>query len=84
VDNLITASVITQFANYFDYKTYGGVPQLDIVSYTELQEIINIGIADNDCVVEFKAQLVSEGVNVNAEFIWLVDDKFFKGVLSVK
>jgi chemotaxis protein CheY-P-specific phosphatase CheC len=84
VDNVITASVVTQFANYFDYKTYGGVPQLDIVSYTELQEIIKKGIADNDYVLDFKAQLVSESANVNAEFIWFVDDKFIEGVLSVK
>jgi chemotaxis protein CheY-P-specific phosphatase CheC len=82
VDNVITASVVTQFANYFDYKTYGGVPQLDIVSRADLEDIIKNGITDNNYVLDFKAQLISESVNVNAEFIWFVDDQFIEGVIK--
>lgn len=83
IDNIITASVVSQFANHFDYNTYGGTPKLDIVSYQQLLQLIEKGTTDSQFVLEFKAKLVSEGVNINANFVWFLDESFIKGIRKV-
>jgi len=41
VDNIISASVITQFSNILKVKIHGGVPALRKVNYSELEEFIH-------------------------------------------
>ncbi len=83
IDNIITASVMSQFANYFNYNTYGGTPKLDIVSYDELLKVVEEGRSNSEFALEFKAKLVSEGVNINANFVWFVDQNFINGIKKV-
>lgn len=80
IDNIITASVVSQFANHFSYNTYGGIPKLKVVSYEDLLKEIEIGRSTNEFALQFKARLVSEGVNINANFVWFVDANFVHGI----
>jgi chemotaxis protein CheY-P-specific phosphatase CheC len=80
IDNIITASVMSQFANHFGYNTYGGTPRLDIISNQQLAETIEQGIRNNEFTLEFNAKLVSEGVNINANFVWFLDKSFIEGI----
>lgn len=83
IDNIITASVVSQFANHFDYNTYGGTPKLDVVSYADLLKVIDQARNNNEFALEFKARLVSEGVNICANFLWFVDSSFIDGIKKV-
>jgi len=82
-DNIITAGLISQFANVFDYRTYGGVPHLDIVDHKEAERIIFEGTNKNEFLLGFKAILSSDGGDINADFIWSVDKAFVEGVKKV-
>lgn len=83
MDNIITASVVTQLANHFKYKTYGGVPQLQIISKAALEELISSKKGEHDFVIDFKAKFVAQGVDVKADFIWFVDETFVEGVKNI-
>jgi len=80
IDNIITASVVSQFANHFNYHTYGGIPKLDVVAYDELLLVLENGRSNNEFALEFKAKLLSEGVNIKANFVWFVDASFIRGI----
>jgi chemotaxis protein CheY-P-specific phosphatase CheC len=80
MDNIITAAVMSKFANAFGYKTYGDVPQLEIVDFVEAVKLIEEGSKRNDYFIEFNAKVVSETSNVKADFVWSVGDEFINGV----
>lgn len=80
IDNIITAGVMSEFANAFSYRTYGGVPKLDIVSYDKALALMKEGTEKNEFILRFNAGLVSEKANVKAAFIWSVDGAFVEGV----
>jgi chemotaxis protein CheY-P-specific phosphatase CheC len=81
-DNIITAGVMNNLANIFNYRTYGGVPQLNIVNHNEALRIISGGTKKDDYVF-FKAILSSKMGNIKADFIWLLDKAFVEGVKTV-
>tara|TARA_B100000809_G_C15138570_1_gene531835 strand:- start:1242 stop:1859 length:618 start_codon:yes stop_codon:yes gene_type:complete len=81
-DNIITAGVMKNLANIFNYRTYGGVPQLNIVNHNEAVRIISEGTKKDDYVF-FKAILSSKTGNIKADFIWLLDKAFVEAVKKV-
>ena len=81
-DNIITAGVMNNLANIFNYRTYGGVPQLNSVNHNEAVRIILEGTKKDDYVF-FKAILSSKMGNIKADFIWLLDKAFVEGVKTV-
>lgn len=83
MDNIITASVVSQMANHFKYRTYGGVPNLDTVSKSSLEDMISSSKKEHEFVIDFKAKLNAKGVDVGADFIWFVDDTFVEGVKKI-
>lgn len=83
IDNIITAGVMSQFANSFNYRTYGGVPALEIVNYDNAIEIIKKESEENEFLIKFNAQLIAERSNIQADFVWFVDEAFVKGVKKI-
>lgn len=77
VDNIISASVITQFANLLKVKIHGGVPDLKKVSYEEMESIISNEINNELYLIIFKTSFESSKAAFNPEFIWLFDNAFF-------
>ena len=80
VDNIISASVITQFSNLLKVKIHGGVPDLKRVNYKEMESIIQEDIKNELYLISFKTSFESAKVAFNPEFIWLFDNAFIESI----
>lgn len=83
IDNIITASVITQFSNIFQKKIYGDVPSLKILPGNEINQFLSENHTKNLNVIYFNSRFITEKIEINPEFIWLMDDMFFEEVKKV-
>lgn len=83
MDNIITASMITQFSNFFQFKTYGDVPSLKKVESSDLSDFIHQYSKQEQNVLHFKADFATTGYNINPDFIWLLNENYFQGVKKV-
>ena len=80
VDNIISASVITQFSNLLKVKIHGGVPDLKRVNYQEMESIIQDDINNELYLISFKTSFESAKVAFNPEFVWLFDNAFIDSI----
>jgi chemotaxis protein CheY-P-specific phosphatase CheC len=80
VDNIISASVITQFSNLLKVKIYCGVPALRKVDSTELEKYLQEEINNEMYLVSFKTKFKSSHVSFAPEFIWLFDNTFVESI----
>jgi chemotaxis protein CheY-P-specific phosphatase CheC len=80
VDNIISASVITQFSNLLKVKIHGGVPDLKRVNYKEMESIIQEDIHNELYLISFKTSFESAKVAFNPEFVWLFDNAFIDSI----
>ena len=76
VDNIISASVITQFSNLLKVKIHGGVPDLKKVSFEEMEDYISSEVNNELYLISFKTSFESSKANFNPEFVWLFDNTF--------
>lgn len=83
IDNIITASVITQFSNIFQRKVYGDVPSLNILASNEINQFLSTDLNPGLNVIYFNARFITEKIEIAPEFIWLMDDHFFDEVKNV-
>jgi len=80
VDNIISASVITQFSNMLKVKIYGGVPALRKVDSTELEKYLQEEKNNEMYLVSFKTKFKSSHVSFAPEFIWLFENTFVESI----
>lgn len=80
VDNIISASVITQFSNLLKVKIHGGVPDLKKITYDEMESIISDEISNELYLISFKTSFESSKASFNPEFIWLFDNAFIDSI----
>lgn len=80
VDNIISASVITQFSNLLKVKIHGGVPDLKKINYNEMEEIISNEINNELYLISFKTSFESSKAAFNPEFVWLFDNAFIESI----
>jgi len=80
IDNIVSAAVVTQFSNHFDYKTHGGVPSIKFMTVNQMKDMLSENVDECNYVLNFKTLLISDGVGVNADFIWSMDYSFIEGV----
>lgn len=83
IDNIITASVITQFSNIFQRKIYGDVPTLNVLAGNDINRYLSANHNKDLNVIYFNARFITEKIEINPEFIWLMDDKFFEEVKNL-
>ena len=83
IDNIITASVVTQFSNILDAKMYGDVPQLNILEGNKLQNYLESNNSTNTKTIYVNSKFVAEKMNIEPEFIWPLEDNFFQSVKKV-
>jgi len=76
IDNIISASVITEFSNIFKQKMYGNVPGLREVNAQGLTQLLQEGVRKDTFLFSFKTQFVSPHLDFLPEFIWLFDQRF--------
>jgi len=80
VDNIISASVITQFSNLLKVKIHGGVPNLKKVSSSEMEEYISSEVDNELYLISFKTSFESSKASFNPEFVWLFDNSFIDSI----
>jgi chemotaxis protein CheY-P-specific phosphatase CheC len=80
VDNIISASVITEFSNILNHKIYGNVPSLKLVNDQELKKLVGDNLDRNFFVINFKTQFLSSNINFSPEFVWLFDSRFLNSI----
>jgi chemotaxis protein CheY-P-specific phosphatase CheC len=82
IDNILSASVITQFSNLLKLSMYGGVPKLDVLNQEELKTAV-LRNQDQRYYLSFRACFEPDSINVNPEFIWLLNEEFVLGVKKI-
>jgi chemotaxis protein CheY-P-specific phosphatase CheC len=80
-DNIISASVITQFSNILNHRIYGGVPQLKKFSSKQLNDFVESNYGDDLFIINFKVHFSSSHMDFKPQFVWLFDNSF---LLSIK
>ncbi|MCU0433407.1 MAG: hypothetical protein MUC87_08145 [Bacteroidia bacterium] len=76
VDNIISASVVTQFANMLKCRMHGGVPKHQEIANSELPHTVGLLIRERACVINFNTSFVIDGKNFRPQFIWAMDAAF--------
>jgi chemotaxis protein CheY-P-specific phosphatase CheC len=82
VDNIISASVITQFSNLLNNRIYGSVPELKKLSIEELSTYVESNFARELYIINFKTRFSSVKLDFNPEFVWLFDKTFMESIRS--
>ncbi len=76
VDNIIAASVITQFANVLQKKIHGDVPRLYKYNSKEMPDFANNTIFKEYYVINFHTHFISASLDFSPQFIWFFDQSF--------
>lgn len=76
VDNIISASVITQFSNILKHKIYGGVPSILKLNQSQLDNFIQDKLEQNLFIISFNTHFISSSLDFKPQFIWLFDTSF--------
>ncbi|UXP32070.1 hypothetical protein N6H18_17140 [Reichenbachiella agarivorans] len=80
LDNIVAASVITQFSNYLDVDLFGHVPSLHIMPPSELEEYLGHEAEQFNNVVCFKANFIGEELDISPDFTWMFQDHFLNKI----
>lgn len=80
VDNIISASVITQFSNILKHKIYGGVPNIKKLNSEQLNQYIKEKLEEDMFVINFNTHFVSSYLNFSPQFLWLFDNSFAESI----
>lgn len=81
VDNIISATVVTQFANILDYHVFGDVPKLAKLDKEELSLLINSKLTSDRILLFCTTGFKSHSSSFRPEFFWILDSEF---VVAVK
>jgi len=79
-DNIISASVITQFANLLKFNIHGGIPEMDIMSEDKVMPFLLSRAKESKFFLQISAQFQTEEVDFSPEFVWFLDAKFIEGI----
>lgn len=80
VDNIIAASVITQFSNYLKLKIFGGVPSIKRSDTAGLQRLMEDNTRKGLFTINFKIIFRSSNHEFSPEFIWQFEEEFLNSV----
>lgn len=76
VDNIISASVITQFSNILKHKIYGGVPRIKKLNKEEINAYIKSKLESDMFIISFNTHFISKKLDFSPQFLWLFDNSF--------
>lgn len=83
MDNIIVASVVTQLANALNTSMYGNVPNISRTISNGFEQIFESARNCSNYFLYFKSEFKTKGVDINPDFIWLLDDNYLEGVKNV-
>ena len=80
IDNIISASVVTQIANRLKRKVYGDVPRLNIMTTEDLKKTIVKEMRPNKLILGFQTEFQSSKSHFHPEFFWILEPDFIECV----
>lgn len=80
VDNIISASVITELSNLLKHKIYGGVPDLKVMNEDDLKNLMNSNLEKDMYIINFNTSFMSSDFSFSPEFVWFFDSKFLQSI----
>lgn len=87
LDNIISAAVVTQVANFTELFIYGDIPRFSYSSAEQIGELFKKDFDTFGHVLNIRTQLQSYNTNLNPLFICFMDDEFLntmKQMINVK
>ncbi len=76
IDNIIAASVISQFANLLKTNIYGNVPNLKVVNQDFIKKYIQDYSVNMSYVFNFKTHFKSNEESFSPTFFWFLNEQF--------
>lgn len=77
IDNIVTASVVTQFSNLLNLKIYGYIPLYHKLKADELIDFIKNDNKDFKSILKIKTELYDSEFDINPEFVWFINHEIF-------
>ena len=82
VDNIITASVVTQFANLLKMRMLGYIPYLEVKDAPDLVDLIKSKADTDQFIINFKTTYLTDKNKIEPEFVWVLEQKFIDKVIK--
>ena len=81
LDNILSASVVTELANALNKKVYGDVPELKIIE-GDITELMKVFFQDtfHHPVYEINASFETSSNRIALHFVWLFNQDFFNAL----
>jgi chemotaxis protein CheY-P-specific phosphatase CheC len=84
IDNIASASVVTQFSNLLGYKMFGYVPQLFEKSTHDINTFLFNDNKSLSSVMRIKTDFTANRDKIEPEFIWFMDKTaFLNGIKNI-
>ncbi|MEQ8238927.1 MAG: hypothetical protein RIA69_06925 [Cyclobacteriaceae bacterium] len=76
IDNMVAASVITEFSNSLNLEIYGMVPTLEVKKSLEVNRFLENEAGELDHIVHFKANFHGTELDIAPDFLWILHEDF--------
>jgi len=83
LDNILTAAVVTVFSNALNLNCYAYVPELLRITPATLGSLVERDITEKQFSIFFKTKFMIQGVDMSAEFIWVLEKSFMEKILAM-
>jgi len=83
IDNILAASVITEFANALEILAYGDVPSLVSIPSSTLHKYIESEIKKNETVIHSRAIFHGPALSISPHFIWIFQDELLDKIKNI-
>lgn len=83
IDNIMAASVITEFANSLDVGIYGNVPSLHVMEAGEVNKYIHAESETLSPLIQFSSVFHTDDIDIKSDFIWLLEEEFIQKIKNL-
>lgn len=84
IDNMISAAMVTIFANNLNTTIYGDVPKLTVLREIDANDHINKIVLKKDFKNGFRALLQVTELDITLDFVWFFEEPFFDNLIVNK
>lgn len=84
IDNIVSASTVTIFANHMDQMIYGDVPKLMVLNSNQVNSFLTSEIENSGCPNCLNVMLQVDDLDIALDFFWVFEDSFFEQLLENK
>ncbi|MGY6562574.1 MAG: hypothetical protein ACXITV_10750 [Luteibaculaceae bacterium] len=80
LDNIVAASVVTQFSNLLNSKIYGDVPKIDYLNEKALTEFLIAKAGDFSLMLMAQVNFKGFNKNITPKFVWFFGPEFLNQI----